>query len=62
MKHYIEQNSKRFFDELFDLLRIPSVSSDPRHKRDMYRCAEKWVELLKAAGADEADASRWAFF
>ena len=55
MKQYIEKNEKRFLDELFQELRIPSVSSNPIHKQDMYRCAEKIVELLKAAGVDTAE-------
>lgn len=54
MKHYIEQNRERFFEELFSLLRIPSVSSSPEHRPDMVRCADRLVELLKEAGADEA--------
>ena len=41
-------------EELFSLLRIPSVSAKKDHKQDMYRCAERLVELLKEAGADEA--------
>lgn len=55
MKHYIETHKERFFDELFSLLRIPSVSSLEQHKPDMLRCAERLVELLKEAGADSAD-------
>ena len=54
MKEYIEANKERFFEELFSLLRIPSVSSLPEHKADMQRCAERLVELLMEAGADEA--------
>lgn len=52
---YIETHKKRFMDELFELIRIPSVSSLPEHKPDMYRVAEKWKELLLAAGADKAE-------
>ena len=55
MKAYIDRNRERFFDELFSLLRIPSVSAQPEHREDMYCCAERLVALLKAAGADEAD-------
>ena len=40
MKEYIEQNRERFLEELFSLLRIPSVSAKPEHKQDMYLCAE----------------------
>lgn len=54
MTTYIENNKERFFDELFSLLRIPSVSSSPAHKQDMERCADRLAELLKEAGADEA--------
>ena len=54
MKQYIEKNKDRFFEELFSLLRIPSVSSAPEHKKDMARCAARWVELLLEAGADNA--------
>ncbi len=54
MKPYIETNKGRFFEELFSLLRIPSISAKPEHKPDMYRCAERLTELLKEAGADEA--------
>ncbi len=54
MKEYIEQNRERFFEELFSLLRIPSVSARPEHKQDMYLCAETLANLLLEAGADEA--------
>ena len=54
MKQYIEQNNERFLQELFSLLRIPSISSESAHRNDMYRCAERLVELLKEAGADRA--------
>ena len=54
MKQYIEQNKERFIEELFSLLRIPSISSESSHKNDMYRCAERLVVLLKEAGADRA--------
>ena len=54
MKTYIEQNKERFFEELFSLLRIPSISAKPEYKPDMYRCARRLTELLTAAGADKA--------
>lgn len=54
MEKYIKDNEGRWFEELFSLLRIPSVSSDPNHKGDMLRCAERLTQLLKEAGADEA--------
>lgn len=54
-KKYIADHRDRFFDELFSLLRIPSISALPEHKEDMLRCAERWKELLLAAGADRAE-------
>ncbi|HBG58741.1 MAG TPA: dipeptidase [Porphyromonadaceae bacterium] len=52
---YVKTHEKRFLDELFELIRIPSISSLPEHKPDMYKAAEKWKELLLAAGADKAE-------
>lgn len=54
MKKYILENESRFMGELFELLRIPSVSSETCHKDDMTRCANKLTEMLLAAGADSA--------
>ena len=55
IKEYIEQNKDRFLDELFELIRIPSISAETEHKNDMLRCAEKWKDLLLSAGADKAE-------
>lgn len=55
LKQYIEQNKDRFLNELFELIRIPSISAESEHKPDMLRCAEKWKELILKAGADRAD-------
>jgi acetylornithine deacetylase/succinyl-diaminopimelate desuccinylase-like protein len=52
LKNYIETHKERFLDELFSLLRIPSVSSKTEHQPDMLKCAERWKELLLAAGCD----------
>jgi acetylornithine deacetylase/succinyl-diaminopimelate desuccinylase-like protein len=49
---YIETNKQRFIEELFELLKIPSVSSQPEHKDDMLRAAEQWRKILTEAGAD----------
>lgn len=54
-KEYIEQNKDRFVEELFSLIRIPSISSESEHKADMVRCAERWKELLTASGAENAE-------
>lgn len=52
LKNYIEQNKERFLEELFTLIRIPSISSQESHKEDMVTCAERWKELILEAGAD----------
>ena len=57
MKQYIEQNKGRFFEELFSILRIPSISAKAEHKEDMRRCAERLAVLLMEAGADFAEVS-----
>ena len=55
MKQYIEQNKERFFEELFSILRIPSISAKQENKPDMVRCANRLKELLLEAGADMAE-------
>lgn len=52
---YIQANEQRFLDELFSLIRIPSISAEPAHHADCLRCAERWRELLFEAGADRAE-------
>ena len=55
INEYIEENKERFLDELFGLIRIPSISSKEEHKPDMYKAAEYWKKLLLDAGADKAE-------
>ena len=52
---YIQENKQRFLDELFELLRIPSVSADPKYTADVARCADKVAEHLRNAGADNVE-------
>ncbi|MBQ2452090.1 MAG: M20/M25/M40 family metallo-hydrolase, partial [Bacteroidales bacterium] len=54
MQTYILQNKARFMEELFGLLRIPSVSAQEVHKEDMGRCAQALVDLLMQAGVSSA--------
>lgn len=60
-RRYARAHGRRFLRELAELVRIPSVSADPRHRADVVACAE-WlrrhllgmgiprVELLEAGG------------
>lgn len=54
-KEYIKKNEQRFLNELFELLRIPSVSADPKYKNDVLRTAEAIKEKMLAAGADKVE-------
>ena len=44
IKKYVEGNKNRFLMELFELLRIPSISADPKYKNDVLKTAD----LVKA--------------
>jgi acetylornithine deacetylase/succinyl-diaminopimelate desuccinylase-like protein len=52
---YIQDNAKRFVEELFELLRIPSISAQSDHRGDMVRCAEWLRDALLGSGADRAE-------
>lgn len=51
----IKANEQRFLDELFDLLRIPSVSADAKFADDVKKAAEFVAQKLKEAGADKVE-------
>lgn len=50
LKPYFEANKERFLTELLDLLRIPSVSADPKYTADVRRMAEATADHLRAVG------------
>ncbi len=53
--HYIQKHKSRFLDELFGLIRIPSVSSNKENKDAMYSACEYIKENLLKSGADAAE-------
>ena len=55
LQNYIAENEPRFLEELFSLIRIPSVSAHPERRPDIDHCAERWRELLLEAGCDRAE-------
>lgn len=55
VKEYIDKNKDRFLAELFDLLRIPSVSADSKHAPDVRKAANYLVDKLKTAGVDKVE-------
>lgn len=54
IKKYITENESKMLEDLFSLIRIPSISAKPEYHDDMLACAERWAQLLLEAGADEA--------
>jgi acetylornithine deacetylase/succinyl-diaminopimelate desuccinylase-like protein len=55
INQYINNNKERFLNELFELLRIPSVSADPAYKQDVIKTADAVANSLKKAGADKVE-------
>lgn len=55
IKNYIDSNKDRFLDELFELLRIPSISADPKYSSEVFRTAEELSKKLSEAGADKVE-------
>jgi acetylornithine deacetylase/succinyl-diaminopimelate desuccinylase-like protein len=55
IKQYIADNKNRFLDELFELIRIPSVSAKEENKADMLKAAEWLKDSVLKAGADKAE-------
>jgi acetylornithine deacetylase/succinyl-diaminopimelate desuccinylase-like protein len=60
IKQYVEQNKQRFLDELFELLRFPSVSADPKYKPDVLKTADHVAQKLHDAGADNVEVCQTA--
>ncbi|MDQ6632301.1 MAG: dipeptidase [Verrucomicrobiota bacterium] len=50
--NYLEQNKKRFTEELCDYVRFPSVSAQPRHKKDLSNCANWLLKNCRKIGLD----------
>jgi len=55
VQEYVSANQERFLSELFDFLRIPSVSADPGHRADVAAAAEFVASALRMAGADRVE-------
>lgn len=55
IKEYVEGNKQRFLDELFELLRFPSVSADQKYAGDVRKTAEFVAQKLRDAGADQVE-------
>ncbi|MCC8407329.1 dipeptidase [Mucilaginibacter sp. UR6-1] len=60
IKNYVAQHEQRMLDELFDLLRYPSVSADPKYKADVLKTAEFVATKLIEAGAENVEVCQTA--
>jgi acetylornithine deacetylase/succinyl-diaminopimelate desuccinylase-like protein len=52
---YVESNRQRLLDELKELLRIPSISTSPDHKKDVRKAADFVAEALRRAGLENVE-------
>lgn len=55
VKNYIDQNKNRFIEELFSLLKIPSVSADKAFRKDVLLTAETVKDYLDKAGCNKVE-------
>src|ERR1700712_5372201 len=60
IKQYVEENKQRLLDELFDLLRFPSVSADPKYKPEVLKTADYVAQKLRDAGATNVEVCQTA--
>jgi acetylornithine deacetylase/succinyl-diaminopimelate desuccinylase-like protein len=51
---YVEEHRDDFLEQLKELLRIPSISTLPKHRRDTRRAAQFVVDQLKGIGLQKA--------
>jgi acetylornithine deacetylase/succinyl-diaminopimelate desuccinylase-like protein len=55
LQSYLNSNKERFVQELFDLLKIPSVSADSAYSKEVFKTADFVAESLKTAGCDSIE-------
>lgn len=55
LQGYLKENKERFLNELIDLLKIPSISADPKYKADVEKTAEAVKQRLIEAGAEKVE-------
>src|SRR5580704_11745722 len=54
-EQFVEDNRERLLEELKELIRIPSISTDPEHKQDVHRAAEFVAAKLRDAGMENVE-------
>lgn len=55
IKNYVQENKDRFINELFDLLKLPSISADPDYKNDVIKTADVVKSSLEKAGCKKLE-------
>jgi acetylornithine deacetylase/succinyl-diaminopimelate desuccinylase-like protein len=55
IQSYINEHKDRFINELFELIKIPSISADSAYKNDLLRTAEAVKTSLEKAGCDTVE-------
>ncbi len=55
IESFVEEHKEEFLQDLYSLIRIPSISAKPDHKPQMIACAERWREILLSSGMDHAE-------
>ena len=55
IKEYIKKNKNKFLEELFELLRIPSISAKSEHKKDIITCAKLLKSHLEKQGFNNCE-------
>lgn len=59
---YIQKNRDKFLNELFDLLKIPSISADPAYAEHVHKTAAWIADSLTSAGAEKVEICQTAGF
>src|SRR5690348_6002302 len=55
LNKYIEQKRDDHLNDLYEILRIPSVSAQSQHKQDIERAAAWVADRLRRAGLDHVE-------
>ncbi len=55
IRDYIEKNRDNYLEEIFELLKIPSISADPKYKDEVIKAATFLQNKLKEAKADKVE-------
>ena len=60
IQKYIAANEPKIMEDLFSLIRIPSISALPEHHDDMLACAQRWAQLLHKRSLTRMPKQYWS--